>query len=161
MIGYRSIGDDELSFLIFSHNPIYGRRIISAWMGCGCKESKFGMVSFFKEPYIWKDSLHKFNLKVDLKGNIEEGIATYKASKDFGKTRIWTGREGKTEYKISELYVRFYNPEDIVELNIGSHFTESFIENIVIPFCKTYHITLVRDICDIKSRKMHTYRLAF
>lgn len=161
MLGYRSIGERELLFLINSHNPVYGQNILSDYIGCGCKNANYGMVSFFKEPYRWKDSSHQFDIVVNLKNDVEEGVATYMASKDFGKTKVWTGRTGKFEYKINELYTRFYNPEDIIEINIGSHYTDGYVLNRIIPFCKKFHVTLIREVYDFKSGKQETYRLKF
>lgn len=162
MLGYRSIGERELLFLINSHNPVYGQSILSNYAGCGCNKTKYGMICFFKEPYKWRDSSHKFDIVVNLNNNnVEEGIATYMASKDFGKTKIWTGKTGKTEYKINELYTRFYNPEDIIELDIGANYTDDYILNRVIPFCKEFHITLIRKVYDFKKQKHETYYLRF
>lgn len=145
MIGYRSIGETELNFLLFSGNPVYGQQKINNYVGCGCKNGRYGMVSFFKEPYKWTDVSHKYDIAVDLsKREVEEGTGTYLATKDFGKTKVWTGREGKTEYKIEELYTRFYEQSDIVSLNLRNHFTDSFVNKVITPFCKKYNIKLER-----------------
>lgn len=145
MIGYRSLGETELNFLILSENPVYGQQKINNYIGCGCQNNKYGMVSFFKELYKWADASHKYDVVVDLsKREVEEGIGTYLAAKDFGKTKVWTGREGKTEYKIEELYTRFYEPSDILSLNIRGRFADSYVNRVILPFCEKYNIKLER-----------------
>ena len=76
--------------------------------------------------------------------DVQTGVSTYMASKDFEKTKIFKGRSGKTKYSVKEAFVRFYEAKDIIELNMGAHYTDSHINNYILPFCVKYNITLKR-----------------
>jgi hypothetical protein len=141
-IGYRSIGNDELEFLINSENPVYGKSKYSTVRGCGSK-SPYGIVCFFAENFKWVDSFHVIDIQVRLPDDAERGIATYMASKDFGRTRVYKGREGKTEYKVEELYVRYYEPKDVIEINLRCYYASHYVRNAIMPFCKKYNIRLI------------------
>lgn len=142
MIGYRSIGEDELNFLISSDNPVYGRFKYALLEECGCT-LPYGVVSFFADNYKWRDSSHLFDIKVELPGDAQVATSYYNASKDFAKTKVFTGRWGKTRHKVKEIFVRSYKPEDIMELNLRNRYTDTYVKNVVVPFCNKYNIKLI------------------
>lgn len=143
MTGYRSIGDAELYFLVGSDNPVYGTRKWNKTRGSGCPVSNYGTVCFFLEPYRWRDSNHLIDIEVELPDDTPTGIATYMASANLPKTKIFTGREGKTETKIKEAYPKFYRPEDIKELHLNNRFNDDFANGIK-KFCEKYGIVFYR-----------------
>ncbi len=144
MVVYRSIGEEELMFLINTDNPVYGN--CRGYTGCGIQNFPYGVVSFFKENIRWKDSFHLFHITVNIPDNALSCISTYWASKDFGKTKVWTGREGKTEYKIEECFTRCYWPTDIIGLEVcDSCYTDTAIKNNIVPFCRKYNIKLTKN----------------
>lgn len=96
MLGYRSISSNELEFLVNSENPIYGRFKYSKLPESGCT-LPYGAVSFFANNIKWHDASHVIDVVVDLPDTAQKGVATYRASKKFGDTKIFTGREGNTE----------------------------------------------------------------
>lgn len=143
MLGYRSIGREELDMLLLARNPIYGKR---CWATAEWIEVKnppnYGIVCFFEENYKWHDKEHKFDIIVDLKDPIH-GHGVYMASKNLTNTKIWTGRYGKTKHRIPELYVRSYCLEDVKSINCNGYFNNShseYLENI----CKAYDIEFTR-----------------
>lgn len=142
IIGYRSIGDSELNFLVYAENPVYGKYKYATVRSCGSK-SPYGIVSFFADNFKWVDGNHVIDIQVRLPDDTERGVATYMASKEFGQTHIYKGREGKTEYKIHELYVRCYWPEDIIEINLRGYYASHYVNNTVLSFCKKYNIRLI------------------
>ena len=143
MIGYRTIGEDELEFLIDSDNPVYGKYKYSKLKECGC-DLPYGVVCFYVDEVKWRDKSHKFDIKVNLPDDVHTGISTYMASKDFEKTKIFNGRSGKTKYSVKEAFVRFYEAKDIIELNVGPHYTDTHVNNYILPFCIKYNIILKR-----------------
>lgn len=143
MLGYRSIGEEELNMLLLARNPVYGKRCwtSSIWTKVATPVG-YGVVCFFKEPYKWRDKNHLFDIIVELKNPIH-GKGVYLASKDFGKNKIWTGREGKTEYEIDELYIRSYSLEDIKSINCNGFYNNSHSEYLN-SVCKAYNINFTR-----------------
>lgn len=144
MKGYRSIGESELKFLLFSNNPVYGQRIWSNIVGSGCHVNTYGTVCFFLEPYKWHDKQHKFDLVVRIPDDADIGVAVYNASPKMEETKIFTGRTGNSAVRIKEAYVRFYNPEDICELHLNGGYADWFVEETIRPFCEKYGILLYR-----------------
>lgn len=71
------------------------------------------VVCFFKEPITWLDKEHVFMIKCKFNDILDQGQGKYYASKDFGETSIWTGRRGKTEYNLDEIYVPEYNIDNV------------------------------------------------
>lgn len=143
MIGYRSIGYEEFSILVKANNPVYGRRCWKGFDYTTCS-ADYGVVCFFQEPYYWHDKKHVIDIQVDLKNPIL-GVGTYMSAKSFEKTRIWTGREGKTKYELPEAYVRCYWPKQIMKIDLHNKYANWFVREKVIPFCKKYHIELLQD----------------
>lgn len=143
MIGYRSIGDNELYFLINSDNPVYGTRKWNKIRGSGCSVSDYGTVCFFLEPYRWRDANHFIDIVVSLPDDTPTGVATYMASANLPETKIFKGREGKTKTKIKEAYPRFYGPEDIMELRLNNRFNDAFADGVR-EFCDKYGILFYR-----------------
>lgn len=143
MIGYRSIGVSEFNMLVKAQNPIYGKQCWKGFDYNSC-DVDYGVVCFFQEPYRWKDKQHLFDIQVELKDPIL-GTGKYMAAKSFGETRVWTGREGKTEYILPEAYVRCYFPEQIKSIDIHGVYTNWFVREKIIPFCKKYGVKLLRD----------------
>ena len=129
MLGYRSIGLDEFFMLVESNNPVYGMRkwLNTPWTNKIKNPPNYGVVCFFKEDYKWRDKRHIFDIVVELKDPIE-GIGVYQASKALARTHIWYGRDGKTEYKLPELYVRSYSLEDVVAINLNNFFNSTVTE---------------------------------
>lgn len=142
MIGYRSIGYDEIQFLINSENPVYGRFKYSHLPESGCT-LPYGAISFFADDIKWHDGSHKVDIVVDLPDDAQRGIATYMAAKSFGDTKIFTGKAGKTEFKVEEIYVRCYDPDDIVSIDLNGLYANHFIESGVKPFCERHNIKLL------------------
>ncbi len=142
MLGYRSIGFDELMMLFMAKNPIYGRKLwaSSQWTQVN-NPPDYGVVCFFADDYKWHDKEHKFDIIVQLKNPIL-GHGIYMASKSLSKTHVWYGREGKTEYKIPELYVRYYTLSDIVSINTYGYFNKSVTE-IFKKICKENNIKFI------------------
>lgn len=139
---YRSIGKEELYYLLSSFNPVYGKRIWSNIKGSGCPITEYGTVCFFVDNIKWIDSQHCFHIIVDIPNDSAVGEGVYMASKNFGITKIFTGREGKTKFCIKEAFTRFYNPSDIILLDIGNSFANHFLESTIKPFCKKYDVVL-------------------
>ena len=142
MIGYRSVGYDEIKFLLNSENPVYGRFKYSSLAESGCT-LPYGVISFYTDNYKWHDSSHKVDIKVNLPDDAQIGVATYYAAPNFGDTKIFTGRKGSIEYKVKEAYVRCYEPKDIIEINLNGLFASHYIESAVKPFCEKYGIKLI------------------
>lgn len=121
MLGYRTIGIDELNMLLYARNPIYGRRKWQDHWECGCdSQYPYGIVCFFKEPILFKDKKHIFQIAVSLDSPME-GVGDYDVGKDFNKTKKFTGR-GKINIKIPELYVRSYSLEQVKAINLRGYF---------------------------------------
>ena len=111
--GYRSIGREEF------YKLIEGDTIEGAFDNSTEKQNTSeasGVVAFYKEPYKWSDARHNFFIKCrfNLDDVVDSGTGTYFASKDFGKTKKWTGRRGNTEYKLDEFYVSSYNLSNVI-----------------------------------------------
>lgn len=141
MIGYRTIGYEEIKFLINAENPVYGRFKYSNLAESGCT-LPYGAISFFVDDIKWHDSNHKVDIVVSLPDNTQKGTATYMAAKSFGDTKIFTGKTGKTEFKVEEAYARCYEPKDIISMELNGLFANHFIQSAVKPFCEKYNIKL-------------------
>lgn len=140
MKGYRSIGVNELKMLVEADNPVYGIQRWDDRAETTCN-LPYGVVCFFLDNIKWHDKVHKFDIVVEL-DDAQIGEGTYMASKEFGTSKVWTGKEGKTEYKLKEAYVRYYTPENIKELDYNGYFANWYVNKWLIPFCKKYHIVL-------------------
>lgn len=129
MLGYRSIGLDEFFMLVESNNPIYGMKkwLNTPWANSVKNPPDYGVVCFFKEDYKWHDKAHKFDIVVELKNPIE-GYGIYYASKTLSKTHVWYGRDGKTKYRLPELYVRSYSLDDVVAIRLNNFFNYTVTE---------------------------------
>lgn len=143
MVGFRSIGESELRFLVDSDNPLYGRYKYSELEECGCK-LPYGVVSFFLEDIKWHDNSHLFDIKVNIPDDVHVGISTYHVSKKFSDTKIFTGRYGSVECEIEEAFVRCYTADDIIEINLHNRYTDTFVKNTIMPFCESHDIKLIR-----------------
>lgn len=143
VLGYRSIGYDELYMLFLANNPIYGlkRWASSPWTKVP-NPPNYGVVCFFAEDYKWKDKEHKFDIVVELEDPIQ-GHGIYMASKALEKTHIWYGRDGKTEYKLPEFYVRSYSLADVRAIDLRGYFNES-VSNTFKAICDKHHISFKR-----------------
>ena len=114
--GYRTIGRNEFYRLVDYKEVIKGNFDNSSEKQN--TSSANGVIAFYKEPYKWFDARHNFFIKCKFNKSdiVDEGIGTYYASKDFGKTKIWTGRRGNSEYNIDEFYVSEYSLDNVVSI---------------------------------------------
>ena len=112
VICYRTIGWDEFDALL-SGETIKGKYDNNSE---GQNDSNLkDVVCFFREPIMWQDKEHVFMIKCKFNSNeIYTGSGVYYASKDLRSTNIWTGRRGKTEYNLDEIYVKSYSLENVV-----------------------------------------------
>lgn len=112
IIGYRSIGKQELWDLLD------GKTIKGQYNNSSEKQndsSVNNVVSFFRNPYVWRDSNHMFTIKCKLNSSsIYTGTGKYYASNSFDKTKIWTGRRGSKEYNLDEIYVESYDIKNVI-----------------------------------------------
>lgn len=112
VICYRTIGWDEFDALL-SGETIKGK-YDNNFEGQNDSNLK-DVVCFFREPIMWQDKEHIFMIKC--KFNSSEtytGSGVYYASKDLRSTNIWTGRRGKTEYNLDEIYVKSYSLKNVI-----------------------------------------------
>ena len=114
--GYRSIGDSELDILC-NNETVVGRYNNSTEKQNDSKATN--VVCFFTEPYKWEDAAHYIHIKCQFNKNdiVDFGTGIYYAGKSLGKTKVWTGRRGKTGYKIDEFYVSSYNIDNVVAVD--------------------------------------------
>ena len=112
VICYRTIGWDEFDALL-SGETIKGKYDNNSE---GQNDSNLkDVVCFFREPIMWQDKEHVFMIKCKFNSNeIYTGPGVYYASKDLRSTNIWTGRRGKTEYNLDEIYVKSYNLKNVI-----------------------------------------------
>ena len=112
--GYRTIGKNEFYRLVDNKEVIKGN-FDNSKERQNTSNAK-GVIAFYKEPYKWKDTNHNFFIKCKFNKAdiIDEGTGTYYASKDFEKTKTWTGRRGKSEYNLDEFYVSEYSLDNVV-----------------------------------------------
>lgn len=83
-------------------------------------------VSFYVDDVWWVDKVHKIFAIVELPDCfIELGYGTYWASKEFEKTHIWTGRRGKTQYRVKEAYAPNYALNNVHMISLPNH-TDSY-----------------------------------
>lgn len=113
ILGYRSIGLAEFQELLLGHT-IKGKFNNSTQDQNNSNLDN--VVCFFKNKIIWKDSQHEILIKCQFNSDdvLGNGIGDYWASKDFATTGVWTGRRGKTNYKLDEFYVKEYNLHNII-----------------------------------------------
>ena len=130
IIGYRSIGEDEFGMLMFSNNPIYGKRIWCNKEECGCPKTNYGVVCFFAEHWRWKDKLHQFDIVVNLKNPLK-GHGKYLLSNESIKNKIWTGRDGQQEILIPELYTRYYSLSDVISIDTHHYYNKEFTGKLI------------------------------
>ena len=112
VICYRTIGWDEFDALL-SGETIKGKYDNNSE---GQNDSNLkDVVCFFREPIMWQDKEHIFMIKCKFNSNeIYTGTGVYYASKDLKNTNIWTGRRGKTEYNLDEIYVKSYKLDNVI-----------------------------------------------
>lgn len=114
IIGYRSIGEKELQMLL-NGETIYGQFDNSAERQNDSNEKD--VVGFFAKPYAWHDKRHRFTVKCRLNPDeLSYGNGVYYAAKDLDKTKIWTGRRGKVEYNLDEMYAKSYDINDVISI---------------------------------------------
>ena len=129
---YRNIGDIELLRLL-SGETIHGKYDLSKEPQSS--ENFTDIVCTYTEKIIWdipNSNRHQYLLvlKVPTKWLTQKGIGTYYASKKFAETKIWTGRRGKFEYKIDEVYLKSYDIGSVINvIKIKDSKYESEIEN--------------------------------
>jgi hypothetical protein len=111
--GYRSISKNEF-FKLLDGETIKGTFDNSQEKQTTSNAAN--VVAFYKNKYRWKDARHVFFIKCKFNESdiVDTGIGTYYASKDFAKTKVWTGRRGNTEYQLDEFYVSEYNLDNVV-----------------------------------------------
>lgn len=110
---YRTIGQDEFFDLVD------GKDIIGRYSNSSEEQNTSNVdnvVCFFKKPILWLDKKHEFTIKCLFKDTevADQGQGKYYASSDFSKTNVWTGKRGKTEYNLDEVYVSKYNIDNVV-----------------------------------------------
>lgn len=112
VICYRTIGWDEFDALL-ADETIKGKYDNNSE---GQNDSNLkDVVCFFREPIMWQDKEHIFMIKCKFNSNeVYTGSGVYYASKDLRSTNIWTGRRGKTEYNLDEIYVKSYNLKNVI-----------------------------------------------
>lgn len=112
VICYRTVGWDEFDALL-AGETIKGKYDNNSE---GQNDSNLkDVVCFFREPIMWQDKEHIFMIKCKFNSNeVYTGSGVYYASKDLRSTNIWTGRRGKTEYNLDEIYVKSYNLKNVI-----------------------------------------------
>lgn len=129
---YRNVGDIELLRLL-SGETIHGKYDLSKERQSS--ENFTNVVCTYTEKIIWdipNSNRHQYLLvlQVPTKWLTQKGIGTYYASKKFAETKIWTGRRGKVEYNIDEVYLNSYDIGSVISIQkIGESKYESEIEN--------------------------------
>ena len=77
------------------------------------------VVCFFTSPISWIDKRHMFMIECRFrKEDVEFGNGVYYTSGDLNKTLNWTGRRGKTESNVEEVYVKSYDLNDVTSFII-------------------------------------------
>lgn len=152
MIGYRSIGESELLFLVNSENPLYGKFKYSTLKESGCT-LPYGVVSFYVDDIKWHDSHHYIDIKVLLPDDAQIGTAFYMSAPSFAETKVFTGRTGKTRIKVKEAYIRFYEPQDIMEIDLHMRYASHYVNGVIKPFCEKYNISLKWENKTVFERK--------
>lgn len=114
VIGYRSIGEKEL-YKLLNGETIHGQFDNSAERQNESNEKD--VVCFFTKPYAWHDKRHQFTIKCKLNPDkLSYGSGVYYAAKNLDKTKIWTGRRGKVEYNLDEIYAKSYDINNVVSM---------------------------------------------
>lgn len=142
MILYRSIGDSELTALLMDGH-VHGRYNNATEAQNNSELNK--VCCFFTDEIRWTDGCHSYFLKVDVPSEkiLQTGVGVYYASKDFAKTKIWTGRRGSVEYKLGEVYVSEYSLADVKSI-FGLHrFTNTHISHNIAPILEPFGIEIL------------------
>src|SRR5574344_654305 len=118
---YRSLSVNELDRLL-KDGTVAGRYNLST------EKQSTGVlpqaVCFFaeEEPFWWMDSVHKVFVIIDIpESECTFGSGTYFAARDLAKSRIWSGKKGKTEYHIREAYLDHYSLKDIAAVSLPNY----------------------------------------
>lgn len=137
IIGYRSIGDEELDLLL-NGETIIGRFDSSSEKQTTSNQSN--AIYFFEKPYMWSDKYHRFmvEVKIPIK-DINKSVGTYFASSDLNDTKIWTGRRGKTKYELDEFSIKKYSIKDVnafifkdsLEETMNRYFNEEYANQYI------------------------------
>ena len=113
IIGYRSIGLSEFYELLDN------REIMGKFSNSEEKQNNSNLdniICFFKDKIMWKNVNHEILIKCQFneKDIIDFGTGQYWASKDFAKTKVWTGRRGTVSYNLDEFYVKKYTLNNVI-----------------------------------------------
>lgn len=109
--GYRTIGEEEL------YNLCLGETIYGKYNNSSENQNNSNLdnvVCFFIKPISWVDKYHEFMIECEFHiDEVETGNGIYYSSGDINDTLKWTGRRGKTESNVEELYVKSYNLNNV------------------------------------------------